>query len=88
MTSDTFERYADSPVGPARRASAVTPHDSNAISPLPKALFFGSAGTVTLRAVDSAADVSLPVAAGQILPVRASHVRASGTTAGNIVSLA
>lgn len=40
-----------------------------------------------LRAVDAAADVTLGVAAGQIVPIRASHVRASGTTAAQIVAL-
>ena len=73
---------------PARRALAVTPHDTDALPILAKALWVGTAGSVVLRAVDGATDVSFTVPAGQILPVRASHVRATGTSAGNLVALA
>ena len=73
---------------PARRAYAVRPHDTDELPTLPKALWVGTAGTVALRAVDGTADVSLTVPAGQILPIRVSHVRATGTSAGNLVALA
>lgn len=85
---DLFRRIHDAPSQPARRAFAVTPHDANPLTILPKALLVGEAGTVALRAVDSAADVSIAATAGQILPIRASHVRATGTTASGIVALA
>lgn len=73
---------------PARRAFAVQPHDTQPLPTLPKALWVGAAGTVVLRAVDGTADVAFTVAAGQILPVRVSHVRATGTSADNLVALA
>ena len=71
---------------PARRMYVVTPHATNPISPLPKALRFNAAGNVVLRAVDSEADVTITVAAGETLAVRASHIRVTGTTvaAGSI----
>ncbi|MFN3991237.1 MAG: hypothetical protein ACK4IS_13375 [Erythrobacter sp.] len=71
---------------PARRMFVVTPHATNPISPLPKGLRFNAAGNVVLRAVDSDADVTITVAAGEIIPVRVSHVRVAGTTvaAGSI----
>lgn len=86
---DAFASLADSPTAPARQAAAIVPHNTNALPLLPKAIYVGAAGDITLRAVDDAADVvfkSVPV--GTILAVRASHVRASGTTAGSLVGLA
>ena len=88
MKPDTFNRYSDSPSAPARQAYAIVPHDGNTIEPLPKALFVGTAGILTLRAADSSTDVTISVAAGTLLPIRASHVRAAGTTASDIVGLA
>lgn len=80
--------YADSPASPAREAYAVVPSDSLPLDPLPKAIVCGSTGQVTLRAIGSPADVSIAVQAGQLIPVRARYVRATGTTATDIVALA
>jgi hypothetical protein len=85
---DPFRYADDNAAHPARRVFAVTPDDIAELPVLPKALLVGGAGAVTLRAVDSTTDVTLPVAAGQILPIRAQYVRASGTTATAIVALA
>ena len=85
---DPFQSHADRLADPARRAFGVTPSDAAELQLLPKALLIGGAGTLTLRAVDAAADVTVTVVAGQCLPVRASHVRATGTTATGIVALA
>lgn len=88
MSYDPFAFNAASVADPARQAIAVTPHDSNEIAVLPRALFVGTGGTVILRAVDSAADVTLKnVAGGQILDIRARYVRATGTTAADFVGL-
>jgi hypothetical protein len=75
-------------MSPSRNAFAVVPSDSISLSPVPKALFVGGAGTVTLRTIDSDADVTLSVQAGQILPLRAAYVRSTGTTASGLVALA
>ena len=48
----------------------------------------GGAGEIVLRALDSAVDVTIAVQAGQLLPIRARFVRATGTTATGLVSLA
>lgn len=88
MISDGFKQFSDSPSAPARQAFAISPHDSEELSPLPKALFVAGAGSLTLCAADSSADVSLSVGAGQILPIRARFIRATGTTASGIVGLA
>ena len=56
---------------------------------MPKALYVGTGGDIVLRGVGFTSDVTFRnVASGQILDVRASHVRATGTTAADIVALA
>lgn len=73
--------------GPANDAKAVTPHDTNTIAPC-RSLFIGGAGNITLSTGSDDSDVLFTgVTAGMILPVRASAVRATGTTATNIVAL-
>ena len=75
----------DSLVAPAVRA---VPHDGNALVDVPKALFIGSGGNVTMRGVGGGGDVLFRnVAAGSVLPFRAQYVRATGTSAGDIVAL-
>ena len=87
--ADRFVNFADAPNLPAGQTFAVAPHDTNALPDVPKALFVGTGGTIVLRSASGQADVTFKnVASGQILPVRASHVRAAGTTAADIVALA
>ncbi|HEX4695713.1 spike base protein, RCAP_Rcc01079 family [Sphingomonas sp.] len=85
---DQFSSAADAVSAPARRALAVTPHDSNALSDIPKALYVGTGGSITMRGVDAAADqLWKNVPAGAILPFRAQYVRATGTTAADLLAL-
>ena len=88
MASDSFSRFSDSPSAPARRMFAIVPHATAEIDPLPKAIRADSDGTVALRAADSDTDVTVTMAAGEILPVRARHIRAAGTTVTAIHGLA
>jgi hypothetical protein len=86
MPSDRFSTYADSPDGPAAQAFAIVPSDDAELQAVTKAIYVGSAGDVTLRPLLAAADVTYRnVPDGAYLTVRASHVRAAGTTAGDLV---
>lgn len=78
----TIPSFPTGPMGPATHVFAVTPSDTNPL-PFPcKALRANTAGNVVFRAIASAADVTLAVAAGELLPpVIVTHVRATGTTA-------
>ena len=59
MFPDRFSHHSDSPISPSRNAFAIEPNDSAPLSPVPKALFFGGSGMVTLRTIDADADVTL-----------------------------
>lgn len=86
--ADHFSNVADSVAAPARQALAVTPHDTNPLADIPKALYVGTGGNVTMRGAGGSSDqVWKNVASGTVLPFRAQFVRATGTTAADILAL-
>ncbi|HEY0625470.1 MAG TPA: hypothetical protein VGD10_01930 [Allosphingosinicella sp.] len=86
--ADQFSGTLDSVSSPATRAVAVAPHDANALVDIPKALFVGTGGNLMLRGSGGGADVLFRnVPDGCVLPFRAQFVRATGTTATDIVAL-
>ena len=86
--ADPFSGAVDSVIAPATRAVAVVPHDLNPLADIPKALFVGSGGHLALRGAGGGADVLFRnVQDGTVLPLRAQFVRATGTTAADIVAL-
>lgn len=84
---DTMAQRGDTVDFSAKRLRAVTPHDTNELEFVAKALFVGTGGTISIIAQEDTAAVSLTVATGSIVPVRAKIVRATGTTATGIVAL-
>jgi hypothetical protein len=73
----------------AKNAAAVTTHDTN---PLARGktgmLFVGGAGNITCRFAGESSDTLLTgVLAGALLPFQVTHIRATGTTATNMVAL-
>lgn len=86
--ADNFATLGDTPGAPATASVAITPHDSNPLSTIPKALFVGTGGTITMRGANGAADhIWKNVANGTVLPFRAQYVRATGTTATDMLAL-
>jgi hypothetical protein len=72
---------------PAEGAVAVTPSDSTDLTYMARALYIGGAGSVNVDVADGTPVVFAGLAAGTILPVRVKRVRATSTTATNIVAL-
>ena len=88
MSTDPFQDAADHIAAPARAPFAITPNDQAALPVIPKAIYVGTGGTVTLRGVGASADVVFRnVGNGQVLDVRAQFVRATGSTASDMVGL-
>jgi hypothetical protein len=86
--ADLFSAFADSLGAPATRTRAVVPHDVNPLPNIPKALYVGTGGDVTLRGINDKADTLFAnVPSGGLLPVRAAYVRDTGTGAADIVAL-
>lgn len=84
---DTQAQRGDAAELPAKRLRAITPHDTNELTFVPKALFVGVGGTISLIAQEDTAAVSLTVSSGAIIPVRAKIVKTTGTTASGIVAM-
>ena len=85
---DQFSNSADQVSAPATRAVAVVPHDANPLTDIPKALYVGSGGDIAMRGVNGTADqLWKNVAGGTVLPFRAQFVRATGTTAADMLAL-
>lgn len=72
---------------PAQNFAAVTPHDTNELAYITRALYVGSAGDVQVVGMTSGTVTFVGVPAGSLLPVRVRQVLEAGTTAGDIVAL-
>lgn len=86
--ADQFQYVADQVSAPATRVGVVTPSDAAPLADVPKALWVGTGGDLTVRGAGGGADAVLRnVPAGSVVPVRAQFVRATGTTVADIVAL-
>lgn len=86
--TDLFAGMGAGLASPCSRAEVVTPNDSTDLTYVCRALFIGGAGNLCV--ITSGGDTVLftGVVAGTILPLRASRVKSTTTTATNIVALA
>ena len=78
--SDNFKGFARGLTSPAALHTTVVPSDTTDLNPIPRALYCAQSGSAVLR--DAAGTpVTYQLVAGQILPLRAVRVLATGTTA-------
>lgn len=87
MAIDNFRHNKDDVFMTSREPYEVTPHNTDPLPTLPKALLMGAAGDVVFRGIDSSADITMTVEAGFYLLVQAQYVRATGTTVSQIIAL-
>ena len=83
---DIFDTMGDSPELPSRIPFTLVPSDSVVLAQVVKGIYVGTGGDVTLRGVGATADVTyrnLPNAS--YIGVRANYVRATGTTAADLI---
>ena len=72
---------------PARSAFAVTPNDGADLSTPTRALYVGTAGNLSVILVGDSAAVLLKNLSAGYHPLRCKRIRATGTTATDIVGL-
>lgn len=71
----------------ARRAFAVTPHDTNLLDVATRGIYIGTAGTIRVLHEKDSAPVTYPVTiSGAIYPWAVTRVYATGTTATDIIA--
>lgn len=80
-----MERWVDS--GPSAQSAPVTPNDA-APQPVGRGIFIGTGGNVTGRLMgDSVDTVWKNLVSGQEYPLRFEFIRATGTTAADMLIL-
>lgn len=84
---DPFASHSQSLNAPIRAGQSVTPDDGSDLPALPRALYVGSGGDLSVVLADGGTLTFAGVPGGALLPLRAARVRASGTTAGAILAL-
>lgn len=74
--------------GPLTRAEAITPHATNLLTFIPRAIMVGVSGDVKVDLAEGGTDIVLKgVPAGIPLWIRPIRIKVSGTTATDIVIL-
>jgi len=84
--SDPFLNTQPSLTGPATGGFAVTPGDTAALPVVCRALYVGGGGHLAVRMLSGEVVTLADVPAGSLLPLRVSHVLATGTTTTGLVA--
>ncbi len=85
--TDEFSHHSDTLTAPASTAEAITPHDTNPLGFVTRALYVGQAGDVALELKSGGVVTLRNMQAGVIYPLRVVQVLATGTTAADLVGL-
>lgn len=85
--ADRFSNV-DELMSQGRRAAAITPNDGTDLTDIPKALYIGVAGDISVDPVDGPATaVVFKVPQGVFDAVRVKRVRSTGTSASSIIGI-
>ncbi|HQY43007.1 MAG TPA: hypothetical protein PK450_02420 [Paracoccaceae bacterium] len=84
---DKFSDYPTNLTAPAREAATITPNDAIDLAVMPRAIYVGQSGDISVRFSGGQAVLFANAQAGSFLPVRAIGVNATGTTATGLVAL-
>lgn len=84
---DKFANFPTTPISPARGGMPVIPNDAAELTQISRALYIGQGGDVNVTLADGDGVTFEAVPAGSLLPIRASAVLATGTTASGILAL-
>lgn len=83
---DKFATHQPGLGSPANEAFAITPHDSNDFANNTRAIYVGTGGDI-VAVIGGVAITFKNVPDAAVLPIRASRVNATNTTAQNMVGL-
>lgn len=85
---EKFETHQGGLDSPASYAFAITPNDSADLAYVTRGIYVGTAGALVVILVRDSAEVTFAgVPAGTLLPLCVKRVKATGTTATNLVGL-
>lgn len=84
---DPFQDQTPGLNSPLQYGQPITPDDGNDLPVVPRAIYVGQAGNITLQMADGTTLVMENLPAGSLLPVRALRVLATGTAAAGLIAL-
>ncbi|MEM7620053.1 MAG: hypothetical protein AAF228_06260 [Pseudomonadota bacterium] len=85
--SDKFQNFSSSLLAPASEAFTITPNDTTDLSLVTRALYIGTAGNIVV-VMKSGSEVTFNnIPSGTVLSLRTTRIKATGTTATNILGL-
>jgi hypothetical protein len=84
---DLFKTHARSLTSPPEFGAAIQPDDTAALGHVTRAIYVGVGGSVALRLFGGDDVTLVDVPSGALIPLRVTHVHATGTDAGAIVGL-
>lgn len=87
MVDDEFGSYTPGLTAPASEAVEISPSNNNDLEFVTRGIFVGSSGDLALKMYKGPNIILRNVQAGMVYAVRAVRVRATGTTAGDLVGL-
>lgn len=85
--SDLFDSHTPTLTTPGTKAFSITPHDTNELSNVTRGLYVGVSGDVLVVTAGGDEVTFLAMAAGVFHPIRAKQIKATGTTATDIVGV-
>lgn len=84
--ADKYQGTADTIIGPSRKCFDIVPSDTIALSEVPKGIYVGTGGNITGRLVDDTTDHTWKNLGSGFLPLRFAFIRATGTTATDLIA--
>lgn len=84
---DKFAKVPISARAPASDGFAIAPHDVNELAEATRAIYVGTGGNIAVVLINGDALTFKNAAAGSILPIRCKAVKATGTTAADLIGL-
>lgn len=87
MATDKFSTFARGLTAPASDAFDITADDNTDFATTARAIYVGRTGDVALVTLEGTTVTFVGLQAGTVLPVSTARVRATGTTASDLIGL-
>lgn len=84
--TDLFSEYSPGLDSPAEHMFVITPHDTNALAIATRAIRVTVGGVLVVTGVDGN-DCACNFASGETRPIRATHVKSTGSSAGLLAGI-
>ena len=87
VATDNFLLNSKGLASPYTQAVAIVPHNTTELGYITRAIYVGVGGDIVLITADDDTVTFTGVVTGTVLPIRVKVVKATGTTATNLVAM-